>query len=75
MSESGSWKLWFETIKLLSLFIIYFIQVVFFTNSKTEANELAMLIIARLYIGCHAWHNISKEGLPYMVMQLEQWEP
>lgn len=28
------------------------IQVVFFTNSGTEANELAMMM-ARLYTGCH----------------------
>lgn len=28
------------------------IQIVFFTNSGTEANELALLM-ARLYTGCH----------------------
>jgi acetylornithine/succinyldiaminopimelate/putrescine aminotransferase len=37
---TASWKL------------LLFFQVVFFTNSGTEANELA-LMIARLYTGCH----------------------
>lgn len=32
--------------------LLILLQVVFFTNSGTEANELAMMI-ARLYTGCH----------------------